>query len=122
MSEDSFHQLQVRITEKIMGCEKQLDQIGVQISSKQRESRLAALTKREIEGLDSSIPLYKSMGKMFVQENKESLLNEIEKTTGDANTLIEALEKKQKFVKRDLDEAVGNLKDTVRAAQNSTAK
>ncbi|KAJ2744715.1 hypothetical protein GGI20_002730 [Coemansia sp. BCRC 34301] len=119
---DTIQQVYMRITQKIQDCQKQLAQIDAQISSNQRETRLAALTKREIEGLDSSVPLYKSMGKMFIQESKEALLKDICQSAQDAQTVIDALEKKQKFVKRDLDDATGNLRDVIQSAQSKSAK
>ncbi|KAJ2386816.1 hypothetical protein GGI23_006412 [Coemansia sp. RSA 2559] len=121
MADDTVQQVYMRITQKIQDCQKQLDQIDVQISTNQREGRLAALTRREIEGLDDSVPMYKSMGKMFIQESKDDLLKDINKTTKDGNTLVEALEKKKKFVERDLEEATGNLKDMIKSVQQTSA-
>lgn len=120
-SDDTIQQVYMRITEKIQGCQKQLSQIDAQISGNQREMRLAALTKRELESLDDNVPMYKSMGKMFVQDSKQSLLGEINKGTKDSQDLIDALEKKQKFVKRDMEEATGNLRDIIQSAQKSSA-
>ncbi|KAJ2559105.1 hypothetical protein EV175_000490 [Coemansia sp. RSA 1933] len=122
MSDDTVQQVYMRITQKIQECQKQLSQIDVQISTHQREGRLASLTKREIEGLDESVPMYRLMGKMFIQESKDELLKDINKTTNDGNTLVEALEKKKRFVQRDLDEATGNLKDMLKSVQKTTAK
>ncbi|KAJ1946457.1 hypothetical protein EC988_005547, partial [Linderina pennispora] len=85
-------------------------------------TRLAGLTKRELEGLGSSVPMYKSMGKMFVQETKADLLADLEKTTTESATMLTALEKKQKFVKRELDDATGNLRDIVMSSQAAAAR
>ncbi|KAJ1754531.1 hypothetical protein LPJ77_003501 [Coemansia sp. RSA 2523] len=122
MSDDTMQQIYMRVTQRIQSDRKQLSQIEAQTSGNQREVRLAALTKREIEGLDTSVPLYKSMGKMFVCETKAALLHDIETTTSEANAMIEALEKKKKFVSRDLEEATGNLKDLVKSSQAAAAK
>ncbi|KAJ2082382.1 hypothetical protein H4R24_001618 [Coemansia sp. RSA 988] len=120
MSDDTVQQVYLKVTQNIQEYQKELNQIDAQISSNQRDIRLASLTKREIDGLDSSIPLYKSMGKMFVQESKSSLLEGIDKETSDATTLIEALEKKKKFVSRNLEGATGNLKDLIRMTQSTS--
>ncbi|KAJ1898083.1 hypothetical protein IW146_001890 [Coemansia sp. RSA 922] len=122
MADDTIQQVYMRVTQKMQDCQKQLAQIEAQMSTNQRETRLAALTRREIQDLDNSVPLYKSMGKMFIQESKEDLLKDIEKSASDAKILIDALEKKQKFVKRDLDEATGNLRDIIHSAQSSSKK
>ncbi|KAJ2000973.1 hypothetical protein H4R26_004366 [Coemansia thaxteri] len=121
MSDNTIQQVYVQVTQKMQDCQRQLAQIEAQISANQRETRLASLTKREIEGLDASVPLYKSMGKMFVQESKADLLKEIAQTTADAATIIGALEQKQKFVKRNLEEATGHLRDLVQSAQPKKA-
>ncbi|KAJ2850799.1 hypothetical protein IWW36_001614 [Coemansia brasiliensis] len=121
MADDTVQQIYAKVTQRIQDDQKQLAQIDVQMSTNQREIRLAALTKREIEGLDSQAPLYKSMGKMFVQESKADILEDIEKTTKNSETMLQALEKKKKFVNRDLEEATGNLKDLVRSSQAAAA-
>ncbi|KAI7827219.1 Prefoldin [Kickxella alabastrina] len=122
MSDDNTaQQVYYRITQKLQDCQKQLGQIEAQISGNQRESRLAALTRREIEGLDASVPLYKSTGKMFIQEPKDDLLKEIDTTAENSKAMVEALEKKQKFVRREMEEASGNLKDIVRSIQTAAA-
>ncbi|KAJ2489737.1 hypothetical protein IWW37_003722 [Coemansia sp. RSA 2050] len=119
MADDNIQQVYMRITQRMQDCQKQLAQIDAQISANQRETRLAALTKREIQDLDSSVPLYKSMGKMFTQETKEDLLKDIAQSAADAKTMVDALEKKQKFVKRDLDDATANLRDIIQSAQRN---
>ncbi|KAJ2058325.1 hypothetical protein GGI17_005101 [Coemansia sp. S146] len=96
MADDTIQQVYMRVTQKMQDCQKQLAQIDAQMSANQRETRLAALTQREIQDLDSSVPLYKSMGKMFIQESKEDLLKDIAQSASDAKVLIDALEKKQK--------------------------
>ncbi|KAJ2452787.1 hypothetical protein EV183_002685 [Coemansia sp. RSA 2336] len=121
MADDTVQQVYAKVTQRIQDDQKQLAQIDVQISTNQREVRLAALTKREVDGLDSQAPLYKSMGKMFVQESKADILADIEKTTKSSETMLQALEKKKKFVNRDLEEATGNLKDLVRSSQAAAA-
>ncbi|KAJ2401830.1 hypothetical protein GGF41_007665, partial [Coemansia sp. RSA 2531] len=80
MADDTIQQVYMRVTQKMQDCQKQLAQIEAQMSTNQRETRLAALTRREIQDLDNSVPLYKSMGKMFIQESKEDLLKDIEKS------------------------------------------
>ncbi|KAJ1644070.1 hypothetical protein J3B02_006035 [Coemansia erecta] len=121
-SEDNtIQEVYMRITQKIQDCQKQLGQIDVQISANERESRLASLTKREIEPLDSSTPLYKSVGKMFVQESKETLIKDLDSTIESSKSMVDALQKKQKFVQRDLDEASGNLRDVIRSINPSAA-
>ncbi|KAJ2754564.1 hypothetical protein IWQ56_006489 [Coemansia nantahalensis] len=121
MSDSTVQHVYLGLTQKIQSCQKQLGQIEAQIGANERETRLASLTKSEVEGLDSSVPLYRSLGKMFMQESKDDILRDLNKTTGDAATLIEALEKKKKFVTRDLDEATRNLKDLVRQTQARAA-
>ncbi|KAI9471337.1 hypothetical protein LPJ78_004551 [Coemansia sp. RSA 989] len=122
MADDTVQQIYAKVTQRIQDDQKQLAQIDVQISTNQREVRLAALTKREVDGLDSQAPLYKSMGKMFVQESKADILADIEKTAKSSETMLQALEKKKKFVNRDLEEATGNLKDLVRSSQAAAAQ
>ncbi|KAJ1726905.1 hypothetical protein LPJ61_004881 [Coemansia biformis] len=119
MSDDTIQHVYLGLTQKIQICQKQLGQIEAQIGANEREIRLASLTKSEVDGLDSTVPLYKSVGKMFIQESKDDILRDLQKTTGDATSIIEALQKKKKFTTRDLDEATGNLKDLVRQTQAS---
>ncbi|KAJ2157359.1 hypothetical protein GGF46_004557 [Coemansia sp. RSA 552] len=121
MSDDTVQQVYMRVTQRIQSSQKQLSNIDAQVNANQREARLASLTKREIEGLSDSVPLYRSMGKMFVQESKQSVMDDINKTTKDSEMLVDALEKKKKFVKRELDEATANLKDIIKATTQQQA-
>ncbi|KAJ1878794.1 hypothetical protein H4R99_000091 [Coemansia sp. RSA 1722] len=120
-SEDKIQEVYMRITQKIQDSQKQLSQIEVQISGNERESRLASLTKREIEALDASTPLYKSVGKMFVQESKDILISDLDSAIDGSKSMVDALKKKQKYVQRDLDEASGNLRDFIRSASSFSA-
>ncbi|KAJ1832981.1 hypothetical protein IWW55_004250 [Coemansia sp. RSA 2706] len=122
MSDDTVQQIYMKVTQRIQSDQKQLGQIDAQLSGNQREIRLAALTKREVEGLDASVPLYKSMGKMFVQESKADILSDIQQATDEASSMVLALEKKKKFVTRDLEEATGNLKDLVKSSQQQASR
>ncbi|KAJ2778067.1 hypothetical protein GGI15_004295 [Coemansia interrupta] len=122
MADDgTMQQIYFRITQKIQSSQKQIGQIEAQIASSDRESRLASLTRREIEGLDASTPMYKSVGKMFVQAPKDALMDELDESIESAKTLTDALEKKQKFVKRELDEATSNLRDVIQSMKASAA-
>ncbi|KAJ1723291.1 hypothetical protein LPJ53_002340 [Coemansia erecta] len=122
MAEDStMQQVYFRITQKIQDSQKQIGQIEAQIAGNDRESRLASLTRREIEGLDSSTPMYKSVGKMFVQAPRDALIDELDASIESAKTMTDALEKKHKFVKRELDEATGNLRDVIQSMKASAA-
>ncbi|KAJ1839336.1 hypothetical protein LPJ73_006800 [Coemansia sp. RSA 2703] len=122
MAEDNtMQQVYFRITQKIQDCQKQVAQIEAQIAANDRESRLASLTRREIEDLDSSTPMYKSVGKMFVQAPKDALMSELNESIESAKTLTDALEKKHKFVKRELDDATGNLRDVIQSMKASMA-
>ncbi|KAJ1837410.1 hypothetical protein LPJ70_005862 [Coemansia sp. RSA 2708] len=62
------------------------------------------------------------MGKMFVQESKADILSDIQQATDEASSMVLALEKKKKFVTRDLEEATGNLKDLVKSSQQQASR
>ncbi|KAJ2785103.1 hypothetical protein H4R18_000691 [Coemansia javaensis] len=121
MADGTAQHVYLGLTQKIQSCQKQLGQIEAQLGANQRETRLAALTRREVEGLDDSVPLYTSLGKMFVQESRGDILRGLQATTNDAASLIQALEKKRQFVARELDEATAGLKDVVRQSVGARA-
>lgn len=100
--------------------QQQANTVKAQIQSKQRERKLAELTRRELDSLDSQTKTYKPVGKMFIQsplsEMKQQYVDSI--NTSDEN--IKQLEKTQKYWERAASDAQGNLKDILQGPRTIT--
>ena len=61
-----FSQLVREIESQAVAAQQQIGLVRAQIASKQREVRLAQLTRSEISSLPPDTPVYEGVGKMYV--------------------------------------------------------
>jgi len=54
----------VELQSKFIHSQQQANTVKAQIAGKQRERKLAELTRRELDGLDDNTKTYKPIGKM----------------------------------------------------------
>lgn len=59
-------QVFVELQAKFIHSQQQTNTVKAQIQGKQRERKLAELTRRELDGLDDDTKTYKPIGKMQV--------------------------------------------------------
>ncbi|CAO3659490.1 unnamed protein product [Rhizopus stolonifer] len=108
---EAIRKVFVELQANYIHSQQQVNITKAQIQSKQRERKLAELTRRELDSLDSQTKTYKPVGKMFIQsplnEMKQQYVDSI--NTSDEN--IKQLEKTQKYWERAASDAQGNLKD-----------
>ncbi|RKP37472.1 Prefoldin, partial [Dimargaris cristalligena] len=96
---------------KIIDGQKQLGAVRAQIQGHEREKRRNELTLREIDSLSNDVTLYKSVGKMFLQMDHSIVVKDLKKEINESSEQAKVLEKKQKYLERDLDNCTTSLKD-----------
>lgn len=82
-----------------------------QIQIKERERKVAELTRRELDSLHVTTKTYKPVGKMFLQTPLSDMKLSFAKRVSGADEDIKALEKTQKYWERTAADAQGNLRD-----------
>ncbi|EIE81549.1 hypothetical protein G6F46_001982 [Rhizopus delemar] len=111
LSDEAIRKVFVELQAKFIHSQQQVSTVKAQIQTKQRERKMAELTRRELDSLDPQTKTYKPIGKMFIQsplnDMKQQYVDSISKTDEDINQL----EKTQKYWERAASDAEGNLKD-----------
>ena len=91
-----------------------------QKQQKQTILRRAVLTAREVDPLAESVPLYRSVGKMFVIADKDTVMNELDEACKDADTSVKSLNEAQKKLDQQLKAQQDSVRDLVRRKTKSS--
>ncbi|KAI7870119.1 Prefoldin [Spinellus fusiger] len=111
INDDAIRRVFVELQAKYVSSVQQVNQVKGQIQSKQRERKMAELTRRELDALESTTKTYKPVGKMFIQSPLSEMKSQYVTTISTADESIQQLEKTQKYWERAASDAQGNLKD-----------
>ncbi|CEP14276.1 hypothetical protein [Parasitella parasitica] len=111
LSDEAIRKVFVELQSKFIQSQQQVNTVKAQIAGKQRERKLAELTRRELDGLDNDTKTYKPIGKMFIQSPLSDMKKHYVDSIAEADTDIKNLEKTQKYWERSASDAEGNLKD-----------
>ena len=113
--------------QQAVNAEKALRSVKLQLTSRTREKRLIELTRAELQTVpdDGRGGLYNGVGKMCVISNhptkltedrfmaveRPTLMDDLSKQERSISEDIAALEKKGKYMQKELESATANLKD-----------
>ncbi|CAM0137067.1 unnamed protein product [Umbelopsis sp. WA50703] len=111
LNDETIRRVFVDLQSKYISSMQQANSTKQQIQVKERERKVAELTRRELEALDADTKTYKPVGKMFIQTPLKEMKQSFTKRVGTADDEIKALEKTQKYWERAAADAQGNLKD-----------
>ncbi|KAG0174968.1 hypothetical protein DFQ28_003451 [Apophysomyces sp. BC1034] len=111
LSDETIRKVFVELQAKYVANSQQVAQIKSQIQAKQRERKMAELTRRELDELDADTKTYKPVGKMFIQSPLRDMKQQYVKAVADTDDTIQQLEKSQKYFERAAADAQSNLKD-----------
>ncbi|KAI9025142.1 Prefoldin [Phycomyces nitens] len=111
VADDAIKKVFVELQAKYISSTQQVNQVKSQIQAKQRERKMAELTRRELDALDANTKTYKPVGKMFIQSPLSEMKTQYVKAVAGADEAIQQLEKSQKYWERAASDAQGNLKD-----------
>ncbi|KAJ1648917.1 hypothetical protein IWQ61_009830 [Dispira simplex] len=96
---------------KIIEGQKQLAAVRAQLQMHEREKRRNELTLKEVDTLPSQVTTYKSVGKMFLQVGRDSVVKDLKKSMAESDDLRQGLEKKQKYLEREVADCQNSLRD-----------
>ncbi len=105
----------MELQDQIATYNKDLRSVKVRLASLQREGRVNAVTTNQIESLDASIPLYRSVGKAFVFAERQEIEARLDKEIGDITKAQRDLTDRQEYLERRIASATANLQDLVKA-------
>ncbi|CAO3700375.1 unnamed protein product [Rhizopus stolonifer] len=111
LSDEAIRKVFIELQANYVHSQQQANTVKVQIQSKQRERKMAELTRRELDSLDPQTKTYKPVGKMFIQSPLSGMKQQYVDSISSTDENIKQLEKTQKYWERAASDAQGNLKD-----------
>ncbi|CAK7225072.1 hypothetical protein SBRCBS47491_005767 [Sporothrix bragantina] len=98
LSNEALQKLVREIETQAMQAQQQISIVRQQTASKQREMRMAQLTRSELGALPSSTNVYEGVGKMFVAEPIPSLNDKLGKQIKTLESDVEGLGKRLHYL------------------------
>lgn len=98
ISNEALQKLIQEIELKSIQAQQQITMVRSQQAARQREMRLAQLTRSEISSLPADTPVYEGLGKMFVAIPVSAMDDKLGKQVKDLETDIEGLGKRLHYL------------------------
>jgi len=98
ISNEALQKLVREIETQAQQAQQQITMARSQVAGKQREMRLAQLTRSEIASLPPDTAVYEGVGKMFVAEAVPSLNEKLEKLIKGLESDVEGLGKRLHYL------------------------
>ncbi|KAB5563526.1 Prefoldin [Coniochaeta sp. 2T2.1] len=98
ISNEALGKLLREIEAQSVATQQQISLVRTQMGAKQREMRLAQLTRSEISSLPADTGVYEGVGKMFVQIPVPSLQTKLEGQMKDMQTEVESMGKRLHYL------------------------
>ncbi|CAK7264611.1 hypothetical protein SEPCBS119000_001086 [Sporothrix epigloea] len=98
LSNEALQKLVREIETQAVQAQQQITIVRSQAAGKQREMRLAQLTRKELESLPSDTSVYEGVGKMFVAEPVASLNGKLGKQIKTLESDVEGLGKRLHYL------------------------
>ncbi|OMH78999.1 putative prefoldin subunit 1 [Zancudomyces culisetae] len=80
-------------------------------------ARKDEITKIELQSLPENVNTFVSLGKMFYKEPKSKIISDFEADSKSSKDMLEALQKKKKYLEKTLKDAQDNLRDFLHHAK-----
>jgi prefoldin subunit 1 len=101
----------MELQEQMNTYNKDLRTVRASLGNAQREARMNAVTTSQIEGLDPSVALYRSVGKAFVFTPKAEVSDRLEQEIGELTKAQRDLTDREEYLTRRLQSHATNLRD-----------
>lgn len=101
------------IEARAISSQREMSIVKNAITSKQRQSRLFALTIHELESLPNSTPIYEGVGKMFLISDETDVMSRLERERKSVETDVIALEKKHEYLEKTFENARMHIQSAI---------
>lgn len=118
-SDESLPVLLNSIQTRMVSSQRELSTVQAQMKGRSREARVQELTMEQLQKLGPETRLYKAIGKMFMEQSYQDIMNEAQKRRDDALEENKMLEKKVTFYEKEANEAQTHLQDLVKSLENA---
>ncbi|RIA93580.1 Prefoldin, partial [Glomus cerebriforme] len=103
----------IELQNRLVDSNRQLATVKTQIQIKEREKRLAELTKKELSALEKDTKTYKSVGKAFIKADLSVLNREMDDKFAKATSDLVTLDKSKKYLERNISDSQNGLREIV---------
>ncbi|WFD36097.1 hypothetical protein MCUN1_002968 [Malassezia cuniculi] len=117
MSGESLPQIINSIQSRLVSSQREIGIVQAKMQNRQREAKAQNLTLRQLRELEPGTRVYKSVGRMFLQDDLEHLIDETAKREQAARDETEALSKKHSIHEKQAVDAQSRLNDIVRSLE-----
>ncbi|CAI2180759.1 4051_t:CDS:2 [Funneliformis geosporum] len=100
-----LNELQNRLAEH----KRQLSNVKVQITLKEREKRMAELTKKELSAIEKDTKTYKSIGKAFIKTDISVLDKEQDDKIAKSASDLVTLDNSKKYLERNINDLLKDV-------------
>nr|ODN80101.1 prefoldin subunit 1 [Cryptococcus depauperatus CBS 7841] len=111
LSDDALKKILLQIQTQAISAQKQLSAVRTQITSKEKERRILALTVKELGNVKGDSTIYKGVGKMFMEQPREEVNKDHAGQEKQLAEEVQDLSKKAKYLEKQFEEANNQLKD-----------
>jgi len=113
--DDALRKVLVQLQGQMQDLSRQHSGTRLAVQTKEREKRATTLTLREIERLpragEDAVSVYRGIGRMFMQESRNSVENSLKTKEKEIGEELSALSKKIKYLEGELNQAQSSLRD-----------
>lgn len=101
----------MELQEQLNGYHRDLRSVRSALASAQREARMNAVTSNQIQGVDGTAELYRSVGKAFVHTPKAEVESRLEKEIGELTKAQRDLTDREEYLTRRVASHTSNLRE-----------
>ncbi len=101
----------MELQEQTSTYSKDLRSVRNRLAALQREARVNAVTSHQIDSLDASVPLYRSVGKAFVLTGRSDIESRLESEIAELTKSERDLTDRQEYLERRIASNNNNLRD-----------
>ncbi|CAE6485806.1 unnamed protein product, partial [Rhizoctonia solani] len=113
-------QILLQINQTIHDSTRAVSSTKAQTAAKERDRRVVQLTSKEISEIPTSsgAQFYRGVGKMFMQEPRSTIENNLKNQEKELTNDINNLAKKLKYHEKQLSDSQAQMRDIFHAAEN----
>ncbi|KAH9489883.1 Prefoldin subunit 1 [Bulinus truncatus] len=103
---------------KKIQAENQIRLSNAQIESLNRKIQHSKIVEQEVAGLPSDVHVYKTIGRMFLLQTQDLIIDDLKNKQQTFSEKIKALESSKEYHQRNVEEFKNNVRELVMTKQN----
>lgn len=101
----------MELQEQLGSYQRDLRSVRAALAGAQRDARMNQVTTQQIQALDGSVPLYRSVGKAFVLTPREKIEQRLEEDLGELTKSQRDLTDRSEYLERRITSHISNLRE-----------